>query len=545
MPATEMDPFVPTPTFPPTVVAFGDSLTAGVGASSINTAYPSLLSNWLGLGVINEGVSGNTTANGLARINTIIAYDPDVVILFLGGNDILQRVPLQTTVDNLAEIIRQLKGAGAHVVLVGVHDSTFQSARETAFRNLAQSMDVFYVPNALRGILGNRSLMADLVHPNDDGYRLLADRIYKVVADALNERYPDSPLSLTCEVWPESVFIGRSVTWTKYSWGAPGTTYSYSWAGDGDLSGSGTSIKKSYATAGTYTGTVTARSGDTTVTRPCRNAVTIAPLPLVGHCEVALSSTRSGSGFEIAATWKAVAGGGTGEYSFSWSGSDGLTGDESTVKQVYTSSGTKQGTVTVRSGSDTLTLPCSIAVTPQMVNATTSAPLTGGCTVRPGDYAADARISWTAQSRGGVVSTTTTYRWRGDGPLNDSTLQTVAVTYDTTGMKTGTVTISRGEDSLEATCNVVLSEEGSSGVSSGDGCFIATAAYGSAFEPHVATLRAFRDERMSGNAIGEHMIAYYYKVSPPIAERVSESETLRVAVRALLYPVVFIAGLFL
>ena len=544
MPTAEMEPFVPTPTFPPTVVAFGDSLTAGVGASSVDTAYPSLLSNWLDLGVINEGISGNTTADGLARINTIIAYDPDVVILFLGGNDILQRVPLQTTVDNLTEIINQLKGAGAHVVLVGVHDSTFQSSRETAFRNLARTMDVFYVPNALRGILGNRSLMADLVHPNDDGYRLLADRIYKVVADALNERYPESPLSLVCEVWPEDVFIGRTVTWSTYSWGAPDTNYTFSWSGDDDLSGRGVSVRNSYATAGTYRGTVTAQADDSTVTRECRNVVTVAPLPLVGHCEVALSSSRSGNGYEIAAVWKAVAGGGTGEYSFSWSGSDGLSGDEVNVRQVYTSPGTKQGTVTVRSGVDTLALPCSITVTSQMVNAT-STPFTGGCSVRPGDYSLDTRVTWSARSRGGATGTSTTYRWTGDGPLNDSTLQTVAVTYNATGMKTGTVTISRGEDSLDATCNVVLSEEGSSGVSSRSGCFIATAAYGSAFEPHVMTLRTFRDEQLSKTAFGDRLITYYYAVSPPVAETVAKSDTLRFIVRTLLYPVVFVVGAFL
>jgi len=538
--AAEPVEFVPTPTFPPTVVAFGDSLTAGVGASSNATNYPSLLSNWLDLPVINEGVSGDTTADALARIDDIVAYNPDIVIVFLGGNDILQFIDLEVTITNLTEIIMVLRNEGAHIVLVGTHNTTFQSAREAAFRALASEMDVLYVPEALRGILGVPDLLDDPVHPNDEGYRILAERIFEETAEALDDRYPDSDLSVVCEVWPENAFIGEDVNWSAYQWGAPDKLYSYAWDGTDNLMGFGTNVTRSYSSVGTKSGEVTATYQDETIATQCRNTTEIDAVPIVGHCEVALrslTSTTTPGTYTISAEWKAAAGGGTGEYEFTWTGSDGLTGDEASVSRQYTTAGTKNGTVTITSGNDTLTQSCNISITNAMLDVTDVAPLTGGCTVNPGDYSEDVSVSWGARYSGGT-STTTSYLWSGNGDLDGATTQNVRVTYDSIGNKTGEVVITRGTEQVVAQCAMTLSTLGSSGVSSKEGCFIATAAYGSYLEPHVATLRAFRDEQLLTNTAGQLFVKLYYATSPPIADYIAERDWLRSIVRGALYPLV-------
>jgi hypothetical protein len=390
--------------------------------------------------------------------------------------------------------------------------------------------------------------MDDPVHPNDDGYRILADRIFDVLVQALDTRYPDSPLSVVCEVWPEQEFIGENVTWTAYTWGAPSQVYSYTWDGTDTLVGFGTSVTRSYSSVGTKSADVTASyQGDTIVTQ-CRNTVEIDAVPMVGQCTVALEvrfSTSTPGTYDIVAQWRAAAGGGTGEYDFSWSGSEGLSGNLSSITKTYASPGQKTGTVTMTSGQDSLTKSCSISVTENMLNPGTTQPLIGGCSVNPGDYSADARINWSSQYSGGV-STTTSFLWTGNGDLDGATTQSVSVTYDAVGDKTGTVTITRGIEQVVAQCAITLTELGSSGATggSGGGCFIATAAYGSYLEPHVATLRAFRDEHLLTNIPGQLFVKLYYATSPPLADFIADRDWLRSIVRGALYPLVRLADLF-
>src|SRR5262245_25371820 len=101
------------------VIAFGDSLTAGYGAAQ-GEDYPSKLSALIGTSVVNAGVSGDTTESALARIQEdVLARNPRMVIVGLGGNDFLQGVPIATTERNLRAAIRAIHGAGAMVVLLG------------------------------------------------------------------------------------------------------------------------------------------------------------------------------------------------------------------------------------------------------------------------------------------------------------------------------------------------------------------------------------------------------------------------------------------
>lgn len=169
-----------------TVVAFGDSLIVGYGATD-GKGVTTLLSQKLQVPVKNLGRNGDTTARARERLNEVIQERPDVVIVLLGGNDALQRVPVSETKENLAAIIDTLQGVSStriRVVLVGVLGSPFNDPYRPMFDELGRTPGVTYVPNVLSGIFGNRSLMSDEIHPNDEGYAQVADRIYPAVLTA-------------------------------------------------------------------------------------------------------------------------------------------------------------------------------------------------------------------------------------------------------------------------------------------------------------------------------------------------------------------------
>lgn len=159
-----------------TVVAFGDSITAGVGTSGSND-YVSVLSNRTGVSIINAGRPGDTTASALARIDSaVLSRDADIVIVFLGGNDLLQGVPVQQRIANITAIVQQIRSDGAAVILVGVGSGALD-AFEGALPGIASQTSSTLVPAVLDGIFGVPSLMADLIHPNNAGHAIIADRI--------------------------------------------------------------------------------------------------------------------------------------------------------------------------------------------------------------------------------------------------------------------------------------------------------------------------------------------------------------------------------
>lgn len=159
------------------VVAFGDSLTRGFGAAD-GEAYPDHLSQLVGRPIVNAGKDGDTTGQALARLNRVLAHQPDVVILTLGGNDILRRVPLQTTLDNLRQIIQSLQQAGAMVVYAAVDPPLIGGKWVDAVRDLCREEGVLYVPSVMDGLWSDNERMFDSIHPNGDGYRVLAERIH-------------------------------------------------------------------------------------------------------------------------------------------------------------------------------------------------------------------------------------------------------------------------------------------------------------------------------------------------------------------------------
>lgn len=170
------------------VVAFGDSITYGYGAGR-GKDYASLLSQELGVSIINAGGIGDTTATALLRIERdILARRPDIVLVFLGGNDFLRGVPAFSAADNIKKIIEKIHAAGAEVVLVGV-SYAFISDYERALERVAREMNVAgYVPNVLSGIILRPEFMADDIHPNDEGHKIIAQRIRPVLEKVLQER---------------------------------------------------------------------------------------------------------------------------------------------------------------------------------------------------------------------------------------------------------------------------------------------------------------------------------------------------------------------
>ncbi len=169
------------------IVSFGDSLTAGYGAGA-GEDYPTELSGRLRLPVINAGVSGDTTQSALARIDTaVLASRPRIVIVGLGGNDYLGGVAIATTESNLRAIIRKIQGSGAMVVLLGFSFPSLTADYASMYERVADDEGCLLVDGVLKGILTDRSLKSDEIHPNARGYALMAERIAPPVAKLLEE----------------------------------------------------------------------------------------------------------------------------------------------------------------------------------------------------------------------------------------------------------------------------------------------------------------------------------------------------------------------
>lgn len=170
------------------IVCLGDSITKGYGSTQGND-YPSRLSSLLGIPVINSGVDGDTTGGALSRIQQdVLDHDPRLVIIELSGNDLVRRISKIETERNLNLIVQKCIDQGAMVVLVHCKFGILLSDPylET-HQNLSEKYGALLVENALRGIFGNPARSYDQIHPNNEGYALLAERVYKVVGPLLAE----------------------------------------------------------------------------------------------------------------------------------------------------------------------------------------------------------------------------------------------------------------------------------------------------------------------------------------------------------------------
>lgn len=166
------------------IVCFGDSLTFGTGASP-GMDYPSQLSRLIGRPVVNLGVPGNTTTDALARLDQVLEANPRIVMVTLGGNDLKHRIPKEQAFANLKAIVSRLQERGALVVIGGIDIPLLGRGYGSAYETLARDSGSLLVPNVFAGVMGRQDRMSDPIHPNDQGYGLMAEAFHRVIAPYL------------------------------------------------------------------------------------------------------------------------------------------------------------------------------------------------------------------------------------------------------------------------------------------------------------------------------------------------------------------------
>lgn len=190
-------PFAATPSEDdrPKIVAFGDSLTAGLGVAADET-YPAQLQRRLdALGlryrVVNAGVSGETTAGGVRRVPWILRGRPAIVILELGANDGLRGLRVDETEGNLERIIQQLQRSGVQVILAGMklppnYGKEYLSGFERIYPELAARYQLPLIPFFLEGVAASHTLnQADGIHPTAQGYRMIVETMLRTIGPVL------------------------------------------------------------------------------------------------------------------------------------------------------------------------------------------------------------------------------------------------------------------------------------------------------------------------------------------------------------------------
>jgi len=166
------------------IVAFGDSLTYGTGASE-QESYPAVLAQLIGRKVVRAGVPGEVTAGGLKRLNEVIEeHRPALMIVCLGGNDMLGKVDEATIKANLREIITTIRGQGISVVLVGVPKPALITNAAAFYAEIAKEFDIPYEGKIVTDVLYQRELKSDPIHPNARGYRKMAEAIAELLKKA-------------------------------------------------------------------------------------------------------------------------------------------------------------------------------------------------------------------------------------------------------------------------------------------------------------------------------------------------------------------------
>lgn len=159
------------------IVAFGDSLTFGTGAAEAES-YPAVLASLVGRPVVRSGVPGEVTAQGLARLPEVIEeHQPRLMIVCLGGNDMLRKVGEAEIRSNLKTIIRTIKERGIAVVLIGVPKPALLTGAAEFYAEIAKEFGIPYEGKVVTSILYSPDMKADPIHPNAKGYRRMAEAV--------------------------------------------------------------------------------------------------------------------------------------------------------------------------------------------------------------------------------------------------------------------------------------------------------------------------------------------------------------------------------
>lgn len=178
------------------LVVIGDSITEGYGVSK-EAAYPALLEKKLHAAgktewtVINSGVSGSTTASAISRMKWLFKTKPDAVLLFLGANDGLRGLKVAASEKNLAEAIEYANSQKVRIILGGLYmppnyGQDYTGQFKKMYETLANKYKLTFIPFVLDKVGGNPKYnLADNIHPNEEGHKIIADNIFQVLKEAL------------------------------------------------------------------------------------------------------------------------------------------------------------------------------------------------------------------------------------------------------------------------------------------------------------------------------------------------------------------------
>lgn len=159
------------------VLAFGDSITFGTGAAEAES-YPAVLAELIGRNVVRAGVPGELSAQGVQRLPSALEmHRPKIVLLCLGGNDMLRKVDDATIRANLRAMIQTARGHGAAVVLLGVPRPALFGGAARFYAELAKEFGLHYQADVLNDVLKKPGLKSDPIHPNAQGYRVIAEEV--------------------------------------------------------------------------------------------------------------------------------------------------------------------------------------------------------------------------------------------------------------------------------------------------------------------------------------------------------------------------------
>ncbi len=159
------------------VLAFGDSLTFGTGASE-DESYPAQLEKLIGRRVVRAGVPGEVTAQALERLpGALDEHAPRLLLLCIGGNDFLRRLGNEQAERNLRQMVQLARSRGVAVMLIGTPEPGFTVSPPAFYAGIAKEFRLPYEEGIIGQVLKDRALKADPIHPNARGYRVIAERL--------------------------------------------------------------------------------------------------------------------------------------------------------------------------------------------------------------------------------------------------------------------------------------------------------------------------------------------------------------------------------
>ena len=179
-----------------TIMLYGDSLMAGYGLNQNENLSSALAAKFnlkeTAVLIINASVSGNTTSNGLARLDWSLGESPNIVILCLGANDMLRGIDPKYIKENLNTMISKINESGSKVILAGMRSpksmgGIYQQRFDQMYREIAEEHDLTFMPFLLEGIaLEKKYLQNDYKHPNALGIQVMANNLYPYILESMN-----------------------------------------------------------------------------------------------------------------------------------------------------------------------------------------------------------------------------------------------------------------------------------------------------------------------------------------------------------------------